>query len=49
MFHVNGISSLIKGALESNVDIYTLPYVKQIASGKLLYSTESSTQCSVMT
>ena len=47
VFHVNGISSLIKGALESNVDIYTLPYVKQIASGKLLYSMGSSAQCSV--
>ena len=28
---------------------YTLPCVKQIASGKPLYSTGSSAQCSVMT
>ena len=28
---------------------YILPCVKQIASGKLLYSTGSSAQCSVMT
>jgi len=30
------------------VDIYTLPYVKQIASGYLLYTTGSSARCSVM-
>ena len=34
---------------ENRNDIYTLPYVKQIASGKLLFSAGSSTQCSVMT
>ena len=28
---------------KSSTDIYTLPCVKQIASGKLLYSTGSST------
>ena len=27
--------------------IFTLPHIKQIASGKLLYSTGSSAQCSV--
>ena len=34
---------------ESSIDIYTLPCVKQIASGKLLYGTRSSARCSVMT
>ena len=34
---------------EAETHIYTLPCVKQIASGKLLYSTGSSAQCSVMT
>ena len=29
-------------------DTYTLPYVKQRASGKLLYSPKSSARCSVM-
>ena len=33
---------------EIRVDIYTLPCVKQRASGKLLYSKGSSTPCSVM-
>ena len=28
---------------------HTLPYIKQIASGKLPYNTGSSTWCSVMT
>ena len=31
------------------VDIYTLPCVKEIASGNLQYSPGSSAQCSVMT
>ena len=31
------------------IDIDTLPCVKQIASGKLLYSTGCSAQCSLMT
>ena len=31
------------------MDIYTLPCVKQIASGKLLYNTRSSACCSVLT
>ena len=34
---------------EIRTDIYTLPCVKQIANGKLLYSTGCSAQCSVMT
>ena len=34
---------------EIRFDINTLPYVKHIASGNLLYSTGSSAQCSVMT
>ena len=34
---------------EAETHIYTLPCVKQIASGKLLYSTGSSAQCSGMT
>ena len=34
---------------EVRIDIYTLPCVKSIVSGNLLYSTGSSTQCSVMT
>ena len=34
---------------EIKIDIYTLPCVKQVASGNLLYSTGSSAQCSVMT
>ena len=34
---------------EGGTDIYTPPCVKQIASGKLLYSTGSSAWCSVMT
>ena len=33
----------------SSIDIHTLPFVKQIASRKQLYSTGSSTWCSVMT
>ena len=31
------------GQIESSIGTYTLPYVKQIASGKLLYNTRSST------
>ena len=34
---------------EIRIDIYTLPCVKQIASGNLLYSTGSSSWCSVVT
>ena len=34
---------------ESSTDIYTLPCVKQRASGKLLYGTGSSAQYSVAT
>ena len=34
---------------ESVTETYTLPYVKEIASGKLLYHTGSSTQYSVTT
>ena len=34
---------------ETEIDIYTLPRVKQRASGKLLYGIRSSAQCSVMT
>ena len=34
---------------KSSIDIYTLPYVKQIASGKLLYNTGSPAWCSVTT
>ena len=34
---------------ESSTDTYTLPCVKDIASGKLMYSTGSSAWCSVMT
>ena len=34
---------------EMRIDIYTLPCVKQTASGKLLYSTGSSARCSVVT
>ena len=37
------------GRTESSIDIYTLPCVKQMASGKLLYSIGSSAQCSVTT
>ena len=34
---------------DSNTNIYTLPWVKQIASGKHLYKTRNLNQCSVMT
>ena len=34
---------------EMRIDVYTLPCIKQIVSGKLLCSTRSSAQCSVMT
>ena len=34
---------------ETGTDIYALPCEKQIASGKLLYNTESSAPCSVVT
>ena len=34
---------------EIRTDIHTLPCVKQIASGKLLYNMGSSAQCSGMT
>ena len=34
---------------ECSIDVYTLPRVKQLASVKLLYSTKSLAQCSVMT
>ena len=37
------------GRVESSSDVPTLPYVKQIASGKQLYSTENSACCSVTT
>ena len=32
---------------ESSMEIYTLPYVKQIASGNLLYALGAQTQCPV--
>ena len=32
---------------EIRIDVYTLPCVKQIASGNLLYSLRSSAWCSV--
>ena len=34
---------------EIRIDVYTLPCVKLIASGKLLHSTGRSARCSVMT
>ena len=34
---------------EIRIDIYTLPCVKSLASGNMLYSTGSSAWCSVMT
>ena len=34
---------------ESSIEIYTLPSIKQVASGKLLYNTGSSARYSVMT
>ena len=34
---------------ENSTETYTLPYVKWIASGTLLFDTGSSTQCSVTT
>ena len=34
---------------ENRIDIYTLPCVELIASGKLLFSTGSAPGCSVMT
>ena len=34
---------------ESSIDIYMLPRVTHIASGKLLCNIESPSQCSVMT
>ena len=33
---------------EVGIDIYILPYIKQITSGNLLNSTGGSAQCSVM-
>ena len=38
-----------KTIAENSIDIYTLPRVEQIASGKVLFSTGSSARCSVMT
>ena len=35
------------GQIESSIEIHTLPYVKKIASGKLLYNTGSLMQYSV--
>ena len=34
---------------ENEIGMYTLPYTKWIASGKLLYKTGSVAQCSGMT
>ena len=34
---------------ESSTDVYTLPGIKQITGGRLVYSTGHSAQCSVMT
>ena len=34
---------------ESSIETYRLPYVKQIASEKLLYNTGSSDWCSMIT
>ena len=34
---------------ENSIESYTLPCVKWIANGRLLYITESSTRCSVTT
>ena len=36
------------GEKRENMETYTLPYVKQTASGNLLRDTGSSTQCPVM-
>lgn len=35
--------------LPEEISVYTLPSVKQTASGKFLYSTGTSTRCWVMT
>lgn len=37
------------GRMESSVETYTLPFVKQIASGNLLYLNQEANQCSVTT
>ena len=34
---------------EIRIDVCALPYVKELASGKLLYSTGSSARCSLFT
>ena len=34
---------------EGSMETYTLPYIKLVASGNLLWDTGSSTQCSVTT
>ena len=51
--HREWICGLGRGEVGTNweigIDIDTLPYVRQIASRKLLYSTGVSTRCSVMT
>ena len=38
-----------KGNWETGTDIYKLLYIKQITNENLLYSTENSTQCSMVT
>ena len=38
-----------KGNWETGMDIYKLLYIKQRTNENLLYSTENSTQCSMVT
>ena len=38
-----------EGGTNTSTDTYTLPCIKQVASGNLLCDTGSSTQCSVIT
>ena len=34
---------------ESNIETYTLPCVKQVADGRLLYDSRAQSRCSVTT
>ena len=50
----NGCVDMVGGEVggmnwEIGIDIHTLPCVKQIARGNMLYSTGSSAGCSVVT
>ena len=44
-----GVGTNWESRIDTYIYIYTLPFVKYVASGNLLYSSGGSAKCSVMT